>query len=118
MMDSVNNILVVVGDRDIYLVLALCTLCALMLRELIGSTLTAVAMIPCFWAVSLYVLYFFRKHQVLVSVGEDQQVVAASGIGVTLAFISLALIFDLLLGVTDWRVRSMLKRRKLDPGSR
>lgn len=113
MTDTIYKIFMMVTERDMYLILAICCLCALMLREILGSTLVAVVVIPFFAASSIVLLYVFRDFKILVEAGDDNQLVAATGLGVTIAFIVLAIFFDLILGVTDWRVRRMVKGRNL-----
>lgn len=111
MFSSLEGIFLALSDRDFYMVVALCCLCAVFLRELIQSTIISITLIPFFVLGAVVTLHVMRKGAVLIDAGNDGQIVAATALGVTLTFLVLAVIFDLFLGVTDWRLRRMMQKR-------
>ncbi|MEO1280768.1 MAG: hypothetical protein AAFR75_00695 [Pseudomonadota bacterium] len=112
MLDQFYKMFLLISERDLYMIIALCSISAVFLREIIQSTLISVSVIPAFVVGSIVTLSLFRQNSILVQAGDDNQIVVASALGVTLSFLILAIIFDLILGLTDWRVRSMMKRRQ------
>lgn len=111
MFSSIQSLFLTMPDRDLYMIIALCCAFALLLREFIPSFLVSLALIPFLILGSVVALFALRKGGVMIDAGNDGQIVIATGLGVTVTFLVLAIIFDVILGVTDWRVRSMMKRR-------
>ncbi|MEL7049822.1 MAG: hypothetical protein AAFO75_12870 [Pseudomonadota bacterium] len=111
MIEHLYKPFLLISDRDLYLIISVCCICAILLREIIQSVLVSMVLVAPFIAGSILTLHAFRKNSWLVDAGDDIQIVAASAAGVTITFILIAFIFDFLLGLTDMQVKWMLRRR-------
>jgi len=108
------NIWSSIDATDLYLMLALCVVAALLVREFLGNMLLAMSFVPPFVLSSLVVHYVFLKNGIFFSTSGDRALIAATGIGIILAFIVVMMLIDFIQSFTDLRVRRLIRRRKLE----
>ncbi|MEO1205064.1 MAG: hypothetical protein AAFV45_01910 [Pseudomonadota bacterium] len=111
MLEQLYKMFLLISDRDLYMIIALCSIVAVFLREIIHSFWISAGVIPFFVCGSIITLGLFRQNSILVQAGDDNQIVVAMAVGTTLTFLLLCFIYQMTLSLTDFRVRWMMNRR-------